>query len=269
MATRAIAIEDAKTGDITEAVYEHPFVVRLCHWVNAVSLFVMVGSGLQIFRAFPSFGAKIPQKDLLNWPKAFALDSSDRNRMPLFRSTAGMLDGFPPLPHSVAGINRANVKGRVRVPLKDRLFAITAEESGSDTTTLGRTRQLIAGLGRRELAHAFRTGAERETALRAPIWSVRQAVGGRPLICAFLPVHRESLKGRNPPFATFPDAGVGRPAPARQGGGMPIAITAAVARPWIIDPPDTIGNHCGMLCHQSLFKQLRLPLAQADRSLPP
>src|SRR4026207_2344940 len=73
MATRAPAIEDAKTGDITEAVYEHPFVVRLCHWLNAISLFVMVGSGLQIFRAFPSFGAKIPQKDLLNWPKAFAL----------------------------------------------------------------------------------------------------------------------------------------------------------------------------------------------------
>src|SRR6201982_81907 len=73
MATRAIAIEDAKTGNITEAVYEHPFVVRLCHWVNAISLFVMVGSGVQIFRAFPSFGAKIPQKDLLDWPKAFAL----------------------------------------------------------------------------------------------------------------------------------------------------------------------------------------------------
>ncbi len=73
MATRVIAIEDVKTGEITEAVYEHPFVVRLCHWLNAISLFVMVGSGFQIFRAFPSFGAKIPQKDLLNWPKAFAL----------------------------------------------------------------------------------------------------------------------------------------------------------------------------------------------------
>ena len=69
MATRAMAIEDVKTGEVTEAVYEHPLVVRLCHWVNAVSLFVMVGSGLQIFRAFPSFGAKIPQKDLLDWPK--------------------------------------------------------------------------------------------------------------------------------------------------------------------------------------------------------
>jgi len=58
---------------VTLAVYEHPLVVRLCHWVNVVSLFVMVGSGLQIFRAFPSFGAKIPQKDLLDWPKSLAL----------------------------------------------------------------------------------------------------------------------------------------------------------------------------------------------------
>jgi cytochrome b subunit of formate dehydrogenase len=73
MSTHAIAIENVKTGEVAEAVYEHPLVVRLCHWVNAVALFVMVGSGLQIFRAFPSFGAKIPQKDLINWPKAFAI----------------------------------------------------------------------------------------------------------------------------------------------------------------------------------------------------
>jgi len=58
---------------VARAVYEHPLVVRLCHWINAVALFVMVGSGLQIFRAFPSFGTKIPQKDLLHWPRAFAI----------------------------------------------------------------------------------------------------------------------------------------------------------------------------------------------------
>src|ERR1700693_1638756 len=58
---------------VARPVYEHPFVVRLCHWINTVALFVMVGSGLQIFRAFPSFGAKIPQKDLLHWPKVFAI----------------------------------------------------------------------------------------------------------------------------------------------------------------------------------------------------
>jgi Ni/Fe-hydrogenase b-type cytochrome subunit len=73
MNTSAIAIEETKTGEVTGAVYEHPFFVRFCHWTNAVSLFVMAGSGLQIFRAFPSFGAKIPQKDLLHWPKSLAL----------------------------------------------------------------------------------------------------------------------------------------------------------------------------------------------------
>ena len=62
-----------ETETVAQAAYEHPLVVRVCHWANAISLFVMVGSGLQIFRAFPSFGAKIPQKDLLNWPKSFAI----------------------------------------------------------------------------------------------------------------------------------------------------------------------------------------------------
>ena len=75
MATRTIAIEDGKTGEVAPAAYEHPFIVRLCHWVNAVALFVMIGSGLQIFRAFPSFGAKIPQENLINWPRSLARSS--------------------------------------------------------------------------------------------------------------------------------------------------------------------------------------------------
>jgi Ni/Fe-hydrogenase b-type cytochrome subunit len=53
--------------------YEHPWAVRLCHWLNTISLFVMAGSGLQIFRAFPSFGPKIPQHDFLLVPKSLAL----------------------------------------------------------------------------------------------------------------------------------------------------------------------------------------------------
>jgi len=73
MATQTVASENGKTGKRTSARYEHPYVVRVCHWLNTVSLFVMAASGLQIFRAFPSFGAKIPQKDLLDWPKAFAI----------------------------------------------------------------------------------------------------------------------------------------------------------------------------------------------------
>lgn len=73
MAGHVVAIEDVKAGGRTDVVYEHPFIVRLCHWVNAVALFVLIGSGLQIFKAFASFGAKIPQHNLINWPKSLAL----------------------------------------------------------------------------------------------------------------------------------------------------------------------------------------------------
>ena len=58
----AVLIENQKTGKTTSAVYEHPYIVRLCHWLNTIALFVMIGSGLQIFRAFPSFGAKFRKK---------------------------------------------------------------------------------------------------------------------------------------------------------------------------------------------------------------
>ena len=61
MATATIP-RDKQTETITVS-YEHPFVVRLAHWLNAVALLVMITSGLRIFRAFPSFGAKIPQQN--------------------------------------------------------------------------------------------------------------------------------------------------------------------------------------------------------------
>jgi Ni/Fe-hydrogenase b-type cytochrome subunit len=46
-------------------VYEHPWAVRFCHWTNAIALLVLAMSGLQILYAFPSFGAKIPEHDLI------------------------------------------------------------------------------------------------------------------------------------------------------------------------------------------------------------
>jgi len=46
-------------------VYEHPWAVRLCHWTNAVAVTVLTLSGLKIFNAFPSFGSKIPERDLI------------------------------------------------------------------------------------------------------------------------------------------------------------------------------------------------------------
>ncbi len=60
-------------GGTVPVAYEHPLVVRICHWLTAVSLFVLVGSGLRIFIAFPSFGPKIPQRNLLEVPEALTI----------------------------------------------------------------------------------------------------------------------------------------------------------------------------------------------------
>lgn len=46
-------------------IYEHPTAVRLCHWSNAVAITVFTLSGLRIFDGFPSFGQKIPERDLI------------------------------------------------------------------------------------------------------------------------------------------------------------------------------------------------------------
>jgi len=58
---------------LVRAAYEHPLPIRITHWVNAVSLFVMVASGLRIFRAFPTFGPKIPERVLLDIPKSLTI----------------------------------------------------------------------------------------------------------------------------------------------------------------------------------------------------
>ena len=56
-----------------KVAYEHPWVVRFAHWVGAVAVIVMIMSGLQIFRAFPSFGPKIPQNNFWIPPRQIAL----------------------------------------------------------------------------------------------------------------------------------------------------------------------------------------------------
>jgi len=66
-------VAKAKEPELIRAAYEHPLPIRLTHWVNAISLFVMITSGLRIFRAFPTFGPKIPEKVLLDIPKSITL----------------------------------------------------------------------------------------------------------------------------------------------------------------------------------------------------
>ena len=47
---------------------EHPAIVRICHWTFALSLLVLIGSGLEVFAAFPSFGDKLPASGLFMPP---------------------------------------------------------------------------------------------------------------------------------------------------------------------------------------------------------
>jgi Ni/Fe-hydrogenase b-type cytochrome subunit len=50
------------------ARFEHPAVVRLCHWTFALASAVLIGSGLEVFAAFPAFGEKMPQSTLFEPP---------------------------------------------------------------------------------------------------------------------------------------------------------------------------------------------------------
>lgn len=68
-----VSFNSSGPGSPVRAAYEHPWVIRMTHWLTAVSLVVLTGSGLQIFTAFPSFGPKIPQEDLLTVPPALTI----------------------------------------------------------------------------------------------------------------------------------------------------------------------------------------------------
>jgi thiosulfate reductase cytochrome b subunit len=47
---------------------EHPAIVRVCHWAFALALLVLIGSGLEVFAAFPSFGEKLRSSELFTPP---------------------------------------------------------------------------------------------------------------------------------------------------------------------------------------------------------
>src|SRR5437867_3035741 len=40
--------------------YQHPFIIRLTHWMNFIALGIMVLSGLRIYNASPIFSFRIP-----------------------------------------------------------------------------------------------------------------------------------------------------------------------------------------------------------------
>jgi thiosulfate reductase cytochrome b subunit len=61
MTTEAITMAD--TGAVI-----HPRWVRVCHWINALAILVMIGSGWQIYNASPLFDFVFPRQIALgNW----------------------------------------------------------------------------------------------------------------------------------------------------------------------------------------------------------
>ena len=45
-------------GEAKTIERRHHVIVRITHWVNAIALAIMVGSGLRIFNAYPAFARK-------------------------------------------------------------------------------------------------------------------------------------------------------------------------------------------------------------------
>src|SRR4030088_1913327 len=45
----------------------HPLYVRVTHWINALAVLIMIGSGWQIYNAAPLFGFTFPENALGSW----------------------------------------------------------------------------------------------------------------------------------------------------------------------------------------------------------
>jgi thiosulfate reductase cytochrome b subunit len=56
----------ADTTPARVAVHRHHWLVRLCHWANAILLVGMIASGLQIYNAYQRFGPRDMQYMVLN-----------------------------------------------------------------------------------------------------------------------------------------------------------------------------------------------------------
>ncbi len=62
----------------------HHWIVRVTHWVNVIAITIMVGSGLQIFNAYPAFARK---------GELFCCYPFEHNRIPAWLTFGGWLAG--------------------------------------------------------------------------------------------------------------------------------------------------------------------------------
>jgi thiosulfate reductase cytochrome b subunit len=61
MTAEIMDIADAESAVI------HPAWVRVCHWINALAVLTMIGSGWQIYDASPLFGFTFPKRRCGSW----------------------------------------------------------------------------------------------------------------------------------------------------------------------------------------------------------
>jgi thiosulfate reductase cytochrome b subunit len=64
---------DATTAPEHRAFVIHPVWVRITHWINAIAMLVMIGSGWEIYNASPLFGFSFPRSITLGGWLAGAL----------------------------------------------------------------------------------------------------------------------------------------------------------------------------------------------------
>ena len=62
------AVNPSSVPDLAAAPVIHPRWVRVTHWINALAMLMMIGSGWQIYDASPLFGFEFPRQIALgNW----------------------------------------------------------------------------------------------------------------------------------------------------------------------------------------------------------
>ena len=108
-------------------VYRHALATRLWHWINAVSVFVMIGSGLTILNAHPhlywgQYGANYDQPWLItpHWPSWLSIPSNYNLALARrWHLTFALVLGFGLLAFVIASLINRHFQRDLRVRAKE------------------------------------------------------------------------------------------------------------------------------------------------------